>query len=160
VDGYQVFDIPQRKLRASTLNKFDAKISVSEKDGTTPTAIYWPVTKKGKVCGYHIKSLDKKFSPYNIGDTSDCDLINWENAKGSGAYRLVITEGPEDMASVDRIFELHGDDKYPLAVCSLPHGASSAKKVIGRHAEEIRRLFKEVVLCYDNDDAGRLAVER
>jgi len=160
ISGYQIFDLPSRKLRAKTLEKFGAKISVSERDGTTPTAVYWPITKAGKLCGYHVKSVDKKFNPYNIGNTVDCDLINWENAKGSGAYKLIITEGPEDMASVDRIFELHGDPKFAPAVCSLPHGASSARKVLGKHAEEIKRTFKEVVFCFDNDTPGQNAVEK
>lgn len=159
VQGYQVFDLPHRKLRETTLNKFGAKISVSEIDGTTPTAIYWPVTKGGKLCGYHVKSLDKSFSPYNIGDTKGADLLNWENARQSGAYKLIVTEGPEDMASVDRIFELHGDKAYHPAVVSLPHGASSAKKALGAKADEIGRLFKEVILCFDDDPAGRKAVE-
>jgi twinkle protein len=161
VESYQFLTIPSRKLRDTTLAKFDARVSVSEGDGETPTAIFWPVTKAGKKTGYHVKVLDKNCAPYNIGDTRDCDLLNWENAKSSGAYRLIITEGPEDMASVDRIYEMHGSDpSYHPAVASLPHGASSAKKVLTKHAEDIRRLFKEVVLCFDDDAAGHLAVEK
>ncbi len=166
VDGYPVVDVAFRKLRATTLGKFDARVSMSEADGVTPTAIYWPITKNEKRTGYHVKVLNKSFPPFNIGDTKDCDLINWSNAKGSGAYRLIITEGPEDMASVDRIFEMHSDKddtgqgKYIPAVVSLPHGASSAKKVLTKHAEDIRRFFKEVVLCFDDDAAGHAAVDK
>lgn len=160
IDGYQTLDIPSRKLRASVLSEFGARVSVSEKDGTTPTAIYWPVTKGEKFSGWHVKSLGKSFSPFNIGDTKDCDLLNWKNAKNSGAYKLIVTEGPEDAASVARIFELHGDPNYKPAVCSLPHGAASAKRTLGKHAEDIRRIFKEVILCFDNDDAGQLAIKK
>jgi twinkle protein len=159
VDGYPVVDVPVRKLREKTLSKFGAKVSMSEKDGVTPTAIYWPVTKAGKLTGYHVKVLDKSLAPFNIGDTRDCDLLNWENAKASGAYRLIITEGPEDMASVDRIYEMHGDADYHPAVVSLPHGSSSAKRVLTKHAEDIRRIFKEVILCFDDDAAGHKAVQ-
>jgi len=159
VEGFPTVDIPQRKLRASTLNKFGAYTSMSEKDGVTPTAIYWPVTKEGKLTGYHVKSVDKSFSPFNIGETKGADLLNWQNAKSSGAYRLIITEGPEDMASVDRIYEMHGDPAYTPAVVSLPHGSASAKKVLTRHAEDIRKLFKDVILCFDDDDAGKRAVK-
>ena len=160
VTSYPVVSVAARRLRESTLEKFGAHVSMSETDGTTPTAIYWPVTKDGKHTGYHVKVLDKSCPPYNIGDTRDCDLINWENAKASGAYRLIVTEGPEDMASVDRIYEMHGDPEYHPAVVSLPHGASSARKVLTKHAEDIRRLFKEVILCFDDDEAGRRAVEK
>lgn len=160
VSGFQTLDVPQRKLRASTLKEFDAKVSVSETDGTTPTAIYWPVTKDEKLSGYHVKILDKKYPPFNLGDTKDCDLLNWKNAKQSGAYRLIITEGPEDMASIARFYEMYGDSSYKPAVVSLPHGSASAKRSLNKHAEDIRRLFKEVVLCFDDDAAGHLAVEK
>lgn len=160
IDGYTTVDVPTRKLRATTLNKFSAKTSLSEKDGKTPTAIYWPVTKAGKLTGYHVKVLDKSIPPFNLGDTKDCDLLNWENAKSSGAYRLIVTEGPEDMASVDRIYEMHGDPQYHPAVVSLPHGSASAKKVLTKHSEDIRRLFKEVILCFDDDDAGKAAIQK
>jgi len=160
VDGYQTVDVPTRRLRASTLAKFQAKVSVSETDGVTPSAIYWPVTKGGKLSGYHVKILDKSCPPFNIGDTKDCDLLNWENAKGSGAYRLIVTEGPEDMASVDRLYEMYGDANYTPAVVSLPHGSASAKKSLTKHSEDIRRLFKEVIFCFDDDAAGKLAVEK
>jgi hypothetical protein len=160
VSSYPIVSVAERKLRSSTLEKFGAHVSMSEKDGVTPTAIYWPVTKDGKHTGYHVKVLDKSCPPYNIGDTRDCDLLNWENAKSSGAYRLIVTEGPEDMASIDRIYEMHGDAEYHPAVVSLPHGAASAKKVLTKHSEDIRRLFKEVILCFDDDEAGRKAVEK
>lgn len=159
VDSYPTVDVPTRKLRASTLEQFGAKVSMSEEDGKTPTAIYWPVTKDGKLSGYHVKVLNKAAgAPFNIGDTKDCDLLNWENAKASGAYRLIITEGPEDMASVARIYEMFADKDYQPAVASLPHGAASVKKVLTKHLDDLKR-FKEVVFCFDDDEAGRLAVE-
>ena len=160
VESYPTVTVPSRRLRASTLEKFNAYTSMSEADGVTPTAIYWPVMKKGVRTGYHVKILDKNCPPFNIGDTRDADLLNWENAKSSGAYRLIITEGPEDMASVDRMYEMFGKPEYMPAVVSLPHGASSARKVLTKHAEDIRRLFKEVVFCFDDDKAGNLAIEK
>lgn len=156
VFNYQTVDVAKRKLRASTLEKFGAKTSLSEEDGITPTAIYWPVTKDEKLSGYHVKILGG--GSFNIGDTRDCDLLNWSNAKKSGAYRLIITEGPEDMASVDRIYEAHGNKEYHPAVVSLPHGSASVKKTLTKHLKDLK-LFKEVVFCFDDDEAGRLAVQ-
>lgn len=159
VSTYPVVDVESRRLRASTLELFGAKVSMSEKDGVTPTAIYWPVTKDEKHTGYHVKILDKSLgSPFNLGDTRDCDFLNWNNAKNSGAYRLIITEGPEDMASVHRIYEMYGDKEFQPAVVSLPHGASSVKKVLTKHLEDLKR-FKEVIFCFDDDEAGNRAVE-
>jgi twinkle protein len=159
VDSYPTVDVPQRKLRGGTLEYFGAKTSMSEKDGTTPTAIYWPVTKEGQLTGYHVKVLDKSVgSPFNIGDTRNCDFLNWENAKSSGAYRLIITEGPEDMASIHRFYEMYGDKEFMPAVVSLPHGAASVKKTLTKHLDDLKR-FKDIVFCFDNDEAGQIAVE-
>ena len=67
VSSYPIVSVASRKLRESTLAKFGAHVSMSEIDGVTPTAIYWPVTKGGKHTGYHVKVLDKSCPPYNIG---------------------------------------------------------------------------------------------
>lgn len=163
IAGYKVLDVPQRKLRAATLKKFGARVSVSEADGVTPTAIYWPLTRKGDHVGWHVKGLIKndkgKSFVYNVGSAKEVDFIGWEEALASGAYRLFITEGPEDMASIDRIYEMHGDKSYTPAVVSLPAGAGSAKKVLQKHSADILRTFKDVVLCFDNDKVGQEAVK-
>ena len=162
VFSYQTLNVEDRRLRGSTLEKFGAKVSVSEFDGKTPTAIYWPLTKNGEHVGWHVKGLFKtsegKKLVYNIGRGKEADLIGWEQAKKSGAFRLIVTEGPEDMASVDRIYEMFGKPEYHPAVVSLPAGAGSAKAVLTKHLEDIQRLFKEVVLCFDNDSSGKSAV--
>lgn len=164
ISSYQSIDLPARKIRGKSLEKFGAKVALSEFDGITPTATYWPITKEGVLTGYHVKVISKEDPSktayvFNIGNTKGGDLINWENAKASGAYKLIITEGPEDMVSVDRVFELYGDEKYHPAVVSLPRGAGSAKFALSKHASEIRRMFKEVIFCFDQDDAGKNAVK-
>lgn len=159
VFSYPTVDVTQRKLRKTTLEAFGARVSMSEQDGETPTAIYWPVTKNGEQCGWHVKPLWEKGFPYFLGDGLDTDLIGWEEAKKVGSKRLIITEGPEDMASVHRIYEMYGNPDWFPAIASLPRGARSVKQVFTRQAKELRR-FKEVVLCFDDDEAGRDAVKQ
>lgn len=157
---YKTVAVNDRRLRAATLDYFEAKTSLSEVDGATPTAIFWPVTVDGALTGYHVKTLgDHKFV-YNVGNTKGGDLIGWTQAKTSGGWKLIITEGPEDMASVHRIYEMYEkDEKYLPAVVSLPRGASSAKAVISKQLQQIKSIFKEVVLCFDDDVAGQKAVQ-
>lgn len=45
------------------------------------------------------------------------------------------------------------------AVVSIPHGAASAARDIGRLLPRIRQHFKEVVLVFDMDEPGRKAAE-
>jgi twinkle protein len=159
IAGYPVVDVPKRKLRAELINEFGAKTSLSEWDGETPTAIYWPVTKDTNFVGWHVKTLGENKYSYNVGHTKGGDLLNWSQAKVSGAYRLIIAEGPEDMASIYRFYQMYGKEEYFPAVTSLPRGAGSAKSVLTKHSKDIVRLFKEVVFCFDNDEAGHQAVQ-
>jgi twinkle protein len=159
IGGYQVLDLPSRKLRAKNLDKFGVRVSVSEVDGTTPQEMYMPYTKEGKLCAYKVKTIGlKENKTYWLGDGKDVDLFNWEQAKRSGAYRLIITEGEADSVAVDRIYEMYGKEEYHPAVVSLPYGAGRARQSLQKHAEEIKRLFREVIFCFDNDKAGQEAV--
>ena len=157
VGTYQFLDLPERKLRASTLEKFGVRVSVSEQDGKTPQARYFPYTKQGKLVGYKVKSGEYT---YSLGDIKGADLFNWEQASKSGAYRLIVTEGEEDACAVDRIYEMYGKEEYLPAIVSLPRGAGCAREALQQHAKEIKLLFKEVIFCFDNDKAGREAVQK
>lgn len=162
VSGYQFLDVPVRKLRGKSLEKFGVRVAVSESDGVTPQALYFPLTREGKLCGYKVKTvgLGEHNKTYIIGDGKNVDLFNWENAKRSGAYRLIITEGEADSVAMDRIFELHGKDEYKPAIVSLQYGAGRARESLQKHAHDIKTLFKEVVLCFDNDGPGQEAVKK
>jgi twinkle protein len=48
-------------------------------------------------------------------------------------------------------------EAYDPAVVSIPSGAGSAKKFISKHLPDIKHHFKEVVLVFDQDDAGKEA---
>lgn len=162
VDGYDVVDLPERKLRAKSLEKFGIKIAVSEQDGKTPIEEYFPYTRDGKLVGYKVKPLGKAkgLNPYSIGDIKGADLFNWENARKSGAYRLYITEGENDSVALDRIMEMYGKEEYAPAIVSLPRGAGTARQSLQKHAAEIKQLFKEVVFVFDDDEPGKEAVQQ
>lgn len=160
IDGYPVVDLPTRKLRAKVLESLGYKIEMSEADGTTPTVMYRPYTKNGKLSAYKAKTLGlKQNKSWYVGEAKDLDLFNWEQAKRSGAYRLFVTEGEEDAAAIEAIFTLYNTNKeYHPAVVSLPYGAGMARKALQKHSKDIKRLFKEVVLCFDDDEPGHKAV--
>lgn len=159
IDGYGFHDVKSRRLRAKHLEPFNIKVSVSENDGKTPTAFYFPVTTEDRLTGYYVKTIGENSIEFAVGETKNGQPINWVNAKRSGAYRLIITEGALDMASVGKIYQLYGNDEYIPAVVSLTNGAGSVVKNLTPIAEDIKRLFSEVVLCFDNDEPGQKAVE-
>lgn len=159
VHGYPTVDIPSRKLRESSLKQFNVKVALSENDGITPICMYFPITKKGKLTGYYAKTLgDRKFT-WSIGDVKEGDLFGWEQAKVSGAYKLIITEGLEDAVAAYTINKLYGKEEYMPAIVSLPNGVNSVGKVLSRMSNTITRTFREVILCFDDDEPGHKAVE-
>lgn len=161
ISGYDTVDLTDRRLRADILKTYGVKIGVSEQDGITPTFQYFPYYKGNELTAYKVKLLDgKKF--WSVGDQKDVDLFGWQLAKESGARRLIITEGENDAIALAKIFEIYEKDAYKdtiPAVCSLPHGAASAGKDMARLLPEIKKFFKEVSLCFDDDEAGARAVE-
>lgn len=160
IEECAAIDLVERRLRKETLNKFGIKIGLSEADGTTPTFIYFPYYKQGVLVGYKVKLIEgKRF--WSVGDLKGCDMFGWEQAKRSGAQRLIVTEGELDACALDRIFELYEKEEYKHtipAIVSLPMGAASAGKTLAKHMQEIKKYFKEVSFAFDDDEAGAKAL--
>jgi len=68
----------------------------------------------------------------------------------NGGKKIVVTEGEIDALSVAQVQGC----KYP--VVSIPMGAKSAKKSIAANYEYLCQ-FDEIILMFDQDDAGRAA---
>lgn len=160
VPGLPVVDLPSRKLRAEDLDKFGIKVALSEEDGKTPTHTYFPITNGGKIAGYYIKTISSPSYQWSIGNVKKGDLFGWERARESGAYRLIIAEGREDAVAIEKLYEKFGDSKYHPAVVSLSNGTNSVDSNLSKHKEEINRIFREVVICFDDDKSGDKAVEK
>lgn len=160
VGGYPVVDLPSRKLRAEDLDYFGFKVAMDESDGKTPAAYYMPVTKQGKLSGYYVKTTSKPSIQWSIGDVKSGEPIGWQTAKRSGAYKLIITEGPEDAVAVRSLFRRFTEkEEYLPAIISLTNGVNSVNKCLVPIADEAKQLFKEIVLCFDNDEVGQNAIE-
>lgn len=121
--------------------------------------MYFPMERGGKITGYYVKTQSDPAHTWSVGDVKKCDLFGWDVAKSSGAYRLIITEGLEDAVAVDKIYRRYGKAEYHPAVVSLPNGVNSVKGCLTKHKTDITRGFREVVLCFDDDEPGRQALE-
>lgn len=99
---------------------------------------------------YKVRKLPKEFSW--IGNTKE---LFGKDKFQSGGKRVIVTEGEIDclsaaQASLDKYGKI-----YP--VVSVP-SASTLKPLI--EAREWLRTFDEVILCFDNDEAGKAATEQ
>lgn len=105
----------------------------------------------GKIVGQHLRGPDKDFAWR--GTSRNVELFGQHLWKNSNGKRLVITEGEIDCMTVCQLL----GGTWP--VVSVPNGAQSAAKAIKDNLEFINS-YQEVVLCFDNDEAGESAVQQ
>lgn len=162
IDNYPVVDLPDRKLRKESLDYFGIKIGLSEADGETPTTHYYPYRKHAELKGYKVRLIEDK-RIWSIGDLHDVDLFGWDEAVASGSKKLFITEGePDAVALYQALKDNQKGTKWEHidpAVVSLPKGAGNAAKSIAAVLPDLRRIFAEIILVFDMDEAGRQAAE-
>lgn len=161
IGGLGCVDLKERRLRKEALEYYGIKVGYSEADGVTPEFVHFPYTEAGEVVRYKTRLLSRK-SMWSTGTSNNVDLFGWEQAVESGARRLIITEGEYDAVALRRMLVMYQPEEYKdniPAVCSLPNGAGNAGRDLARLAVKIRKHFKEVTLCFDDDEAGEKAVE-
>jgi len=143
------FAITSRGISKAVVDHFGIKMAVNP-DGSGGSHFY-PYTKDGKVIAYKERQLPKTF--YIQGDFKDTELFG--QAQAMGGKSLVITEGELDACAVAQAFYDKYGKIYP--VVSIP--SASGTKVLLEQLSFIRR-FETVVLFFDQDEAGKAAVEK
>ncbi len=143
----EYLDLQARKISKQTCKKYG--YHVADIMGTTAqVADYF--NDKGELVGQKVRYADKTFRA--LGDVSTKNLFGRQLWRDKGR-QVIITEGEVDCLSIAEAFGA----KYP--VVSLPNGAQSAERVIKNNLEWLEG-FTTVVLWFDNDVAGKEAVER
>lgn len=142
----EVTPLPARKITEETCKKFGYQVGKS-KGKTVQIA---PYRKDGTIVAQKLRGKDKAFS--TTGDFKGVELFG-QHLWGEGGKKLIITEGEIDCMTVS---QLQGN-KWP--VVSLPSGAQSAVSSIKTNLEWVM-TFEEVILMFDNDDAGKEATEK
>ena len=99
----------------------------------------------GKVIAAKVRDKNKNF---HIEGKQDGSFFGQHLCPSSGK-RLVITEGELDAASCAQI-------QPTWQFVSLPNGAAGAKRAIQQNIQFLQG-YEEIVLFFDNDDAGRKA---
>lgn len=158
ISSLDTVELPERKLTRRALEYFGVKIALSESDGVTPTVRFYPYYKRGVLSAYKAKTMTKQM--YSVGDMKGCDMFGWEQAIRYGnKYSLYITEGEDDAIALFRALKNNWTVDGEPAVVSLRSGAAGAVNNINHHLKDIERIFKRIVLVFDNDEAGRRAVQ-
>ena len=102
----------------------------------------------GRIQGFKTKTKLKEFKYEGVST----DTLFGQHLFPSTGKRIVITEGELDAASCYEAM-----DGWPMV--SLPHGAAGAKKDLQKQIPLLQG-YEEIVLFFDNDEAGRRATEQ
>ena len=125
-------------------------LSEYDSDGNICSYLY-PYYRGSELVAYKVRELPKTFS--TIGDFKDV-LLFGQNCFPSGGKRIVVTEGEFDAMAVATAYAEKGTI-WP--VVSVPNGATARKTILAQR--EYLRSFDEVILMYDNDEAGNAGLE-
>jgi len=135
-----------RRISLNTCQQYKYQVGEDSYGNPIQIANYFN-SDKVKV-GQKIRTADKKFT---YRGSNKVGLFG-QHLFASGGRKVIITEGEIDALSVAEAFNC----KWP--VVSLSGGAGSALKNIKDNLEWLLS-FKEVVLWFDDDDVGNLAVQ-
>ena len=129
---------------------------------------YYPETKstfKGELNtlrGYKSRTLPKIFGTHNIGITGSSNDFSGSHKFSNGGKYLVIVGGENDKLAASQMLRDYqiqrGQEDYDrIAVVSVTTGEQSLAKACANSFDWLDS-FQEIILCLDNDKAGRDAV--
>lgn len=160
VKEYPTKELKTRAINLAVAERFGVKVAVSESDGETPVAHYYPKTIEGQVVGYKVRNLEHK-AFWAVGKGSGCDFFGIQQAGLGDVYtrKLFIFEDELSAMSGFQALVQHSNATIKPACVSLPDGAGSAASTIARNQTFVDR-FEDIVVCMDNDEAGEDAVSK
>ena len=162
IQKYPFQDAPERGITKATCKRFGIRAGLSETDGETVEAYYFPsYNQKGKIVGYKkqdiTKGKEEKGHWSTIGSVSiSHKLFGQEVAESINRKRsnLVITEGEWDAVStfqalVDQVEGTKYEGMEPLVV-SIPMGTANAVEAI-LHNEAYVKSHTALTIFFDDD---------
>jgi len=143
--------IPERKISEETCKKYQVTVTYDSKGKIERHHYPYYNTETGELVASKVRQVSTKgfFASGNLKSTG---FFGQHQCRGTGKF-VTITEGELDAMSVYEMFGQKFD------VVSLKTGAAGAVKEIKEQLEWLEN-YDSVVLCFDQDKAGELAVEQ
>lgn len=145
-----------RGIRSDTYTHFGVRHLMDENDEVLEQ--YYPCTQEGQLVGYKIRYVPKDFA--SKGRTgADCELFMQFRFNRGGKY-VVITEGEVDALSAYQMLNDYNKSRksdFETAVVSPTTGAKSIAQIRAQY--KFFDSFDNIVISYDNDKAGKEAVD-
>ena len=152
-------DIFDRGLTKNTCEKFGIQIveytgkfyvKKEPVDAVKERCVAFNTISGGKTIRQKLRSMDNKQCQKLLGNTKDTSLYGKHAFNPHKKMPIVITEGEFDAASVWQ--------EADMPAVSLPNGAGGVNCLINEL--EWLQQWKHIVLMFDNDEAGKEAIEK
>lgn len=161
---YPIVENLQRGITKEACMKFGVRAALSEKDGKTPTAYYFPsYNQKGEITGYKkqdvTKNKDEKWHWSAVGTVAIGNKLFGQNVAEQVNRKhtnCVYTEGEWDCLSVyqaqcDSVKGTKYEGHEPFVV-SIPLGtANSVESLL--HNKNFVKSYQSMTIFFDDDEA-------
>lgn len=151
-----------RNISDETYSAYGVRFKYDEQDGNVVETFY-PYTQDFAAAGFKIRIMNPKDfrSIGKIGKDSDL-FGQWKWKQGGGKY-VLLTAGEADALAAFQMLETYrkgrSSDFEPIPVVSSGIGESGSYKQVQLHYEWLNS-HERILVCYDQDDAGKKAVEK
>ena len=144
------YPLNERKIRGETLERYKVKVEV-DASGKDIKHHYPYFNQEGQMVGIKTRLVNgKRF--FGKGDTSKDNQLFGQHMVKAGGVALTICEGELDAMSA---YEMFGN-KYNFV--SINNGANCVDNI--KANLEFIDSFETVVICFDDDEAGRNAAKK
>lgn len=149
-----------RGLTRDTCTKFRVRHVFNDRNEVVEQ--YYPATINYELSGYKVRKNPKDFDAYGTTGKA-CDMFGQAIFRNSNSKTVIITGGELDaMSAYQMLYDYQkakGNGEFePVPVVSCTVGEGGTAKQIQAHYEWFSR-FDKIILCLDNDDAGKRAAE-
>ena len=142
--------LTDRHIRAETLERYKVKVEVDD-SGKDIKHHYPYFNQDGQMCGIKTRLVQgKRF--FGSGNTDKTNQLFGQHMVKAGGVALTICEGELDAMSA---YEMFGN-RYNFV--SINNGANCIDNI--KANLEFIDSFESVVLCFDDDEAGRTAAKK
>lgn len=161
----------ERGISKTTCKKFGVRMSISEEDGETITAYYFPYyNQQGKICGYKKRDMtldkDEQYHFTTIGKVGvNCKMFGQQVAESYDRKhkKIIIAEGEWDVLAVEEAAKESNrgtkwNDLRPFVV-GINCGTKNAGDCVINNKDFIDS-FDEVAIAMDNDKASEVELRK
>ena len=142
--------IKDRKISEAIVSKFGVTLETDSNGSISKHHYPYKDRDSGATVGTKVRNVPTK-QFYATGTFNNTGLFGQSLWREGGKY-VTVTEGEADALAIAEMF----DGKWP--VVSVKTGSAGAKGDIKENLEWLE-TFENVVICFDNDPAGRKATE-